>query len=55
MAAFEVHHGRDHRPDPLGGRFDLLVTDMSVAQSHAHTAVTEQAGDNGQGTPFSAA
>ncbi len=43
------YDGTDGTPDALGGRFDLAVPDVSVAQSHTHTAVTKQARDDRQG------
>jgi len=49
MIAFQGHQGSQGFPDPLGSCFDLVVAYMGVAHGHAHTAVAEQAGDNGQG------
>ena len=37
----QAHDGCDRLPDPLGGRFDFSVTEMGVAQCHAHIGMAE--------------
>ena len=49
MTSFAADQCFDCLPDPLGGGLNLAVPDVSVTQGHTHTAVTEQARDNGQG------
>ena len=34
-------------PNPLGGRFDVLISDMRVAQRHCRVAVAKQPSDDG--------
>lgn len=43
-----VDDGRDRLPDPFGSFLDLAVAYIGVAHGHAHVAVPERAGDDGQ-------
>ena len=43
----QIHEDTGGIPYPFGRGFDVVVTEMGVAQGHAHIAMSEQPGDDG--------